>query len=49
MNYWEQVILNLAEGQRVVPAERVIIKGSRAAAEKEERATRQPLAGLQRH
>lgn len=41
MNYREQVILNLAEGQRVVPAEWVVIKGSRAAAEKAERATRQ--------
>lgn len=54
MNYQEQVTLNLAEGQRVVPAEWVVIKGSRAAAEKAERATRQqppqqltaPLMGI---
>lgn len=47
MNYWERVILNLVEGQSVVSAEWLVIKGSRAAAA--EKATHQPLMGLRCH
>ncbi len=44
INYQEHAVLNLVEGQPVVPAEWVVIKGSWAAAA--EKATHQPLVGL---
>lgn len=44
INYWEQGVLNLVEGQPVVSAEWAVIKESWAVAE--EKATHQPLTGL---
>lgn len=44
INYSKHAVLNLVEGQPVVPAEWVVIKGSWAAAV--EKATHQPLVGL---
>lgn len=44
INFQEPGVLNLVEGQTVVPAEWLVIKGSWAAAE--EKATHQPLVGL---